>query len=53
MPAVPRTTDEQAFAILNDLTAFVHRVATNEKASPAEIEVLPEIAKILLGYTDI
>jgi len=30
-----------------DLTAFVHRVALNENASPAEIAALPEIAKVL------
>jgi len=31
----------------DDLAAFVHRVALNEKASPAEIVALPEIAKAL------
>lgn len=50
---VVRTTDEQAFSILDDLTTFVHRVTTNENASPAELEILPELAKILLGHAPI
>ena len=48
-----RITDEQALSILDDLIAFIHRVATSEKASPAEIEVLPEIVKVLLGHAPI
>lgn len=39
---------EQQEEVLKDLVAFVHRVALNEKASPAEIAALPEIAKILI-----
>lgn len=38
---------EQVKQISEDLTAFIHRVSLNEKASPAEIAVLPEIAKCL------
>lgn len=30
-----------------DLLAFVHRVALDEKATPAELAVLPEIARII------
>jgi len=30
-----------------DLVEFIHRVATDKKASPAEIAVLPEIARVL------
>ena len=41
-------TSEQLKAVTKDLVDFVHRVATNEKATPAEIAVLPEIAKVLL-----
>ena len=40
-------TQEQANTITADLVAFVHRVALNEKATPAEIAALPEIAKVL------
>ncbi len=36
----------------DDLTAFVHRVALNEKASQAEIAALPEIAKVLFAQTE-
>lgn len=39
---------EQQEKVLEDLVAFVHRVALNEKATPAEIAALPEIAKILI-----
>lgn len=50
---VIRVADEQALAILNDLVTFVHRVATSEQASAAEVTALPEIAKILPGHTSI
>lgn len=30
-----------------DLVEFIHRVATDKKASPAEIAILPEIARVL------
>ncbi len=39
---------QSAKEITEDLVAFVHRVATNEKATPAEIAALPEVAKVLL-----
>lgn len=46
------TTIEQASEVIADLVAFVHRVAQNENATPAEIAALPEIAKVLLStYT--
>lgn len=38
---------EQLEAVTADLVQFVHRVALNEKATPAEIAALPEIAKVL------
>ena len=40
-------TQEQADAITADLAAFVHRVALDRAATPAEVAALPEIAKIL------
>ena len=39
--------DEAMAAIIDDLAQFIHRVATNEKATPAEIAALPEVAKVL------
>ena len=42
------TVDQQE-AIVRDLTEFVHRVALDKNATPAEIEALPEIAKVLCG----
>lgn len=38
---------EQGFEIVGDLLKFIHRVALDKNASPAEIAVLPEIAKLL------
>lgn len=40
-------TQEQANAMTADLVAFVHRVALDKNATPAEIAALPEIAKVL------
>lgn len=40
---------EQKKEIASDLTQFVHRVALDKNASPAEIAALPEIAKVLVG----
>lgn len=40
---------EQKKEIASDLTQFVHRVALDKNASPAEISALPEIAKVLVG----
>ncbi len=39
---------EKSKQIIDDLAQFIHRVATNEKATPAEIAALPEVAKVLL-----
>lgn len=41
-------TGAQFEQVINDLVVFVHRITTDEKATPAEIAVLPEIARILL-----
>lgn len=41
-------TGEQFEQVIVDLVAYVHRITTDEKATPAEIAALPEIAKILL-----
>lgn len=38
---------EKSKQIIDDLAQFIHRVATNEKATPAEIAALPEVAKVL------
>lgn len=38
---------ENLDSVEKDLVAFVHRVATNEKATPAEIAALPEVARVL------
>lgn len=38
---------EQLQAVTEDLVQFVHRVATEKDASPAEIAALPEVAKVL------
>lgn len=38
--------------VVDDLTSFIHRVANNENATPAEIAALPEVAKILLVEPD-
>ena len=40
-------THEHLSAVTEDLVQFVHRVATEKNASPAEIAALPEIAKVL------
>lgn len=40
------------FEIAEKLADFVCRVAADEKASPAELEILPEIVKILYGMGD-
>lgn len=40
-------TTEQQEVVVNDLVEFVHRVALDKNASPAEIAALPEIAKVL------
>ena len=40
-------TTEQQEAVVNDLVEFVHRVALDKNAAPAEIAALPEIAKVL------
>lgn len=42
-------TSEQLKTVTKDLVEFVHRVAANEKATPAEIAALPEIVKILFN----
>ncbi|MCI9224982.1 MAG: hypothetical protein HFE91_05905 [Acutalibacter sp.] len=41
------SSEEQRRQIAKDLTEFVHRVATDQNASPAEFTALPEIAKVL------
>lgn len=40
-------TIDQMAALGEDLIAFVHRVALDEKASPAEIAALPGVAREL------
>ncbi|WP_297311596.1 hypothetical protein [uncultured Oscillibacter sp.] len=40
-------TRDQRDAVVKDLVAFVHRVALDKNATPAEIAALPEIAKVL------
>lgn len=40
-------TKEQLDMVAEDLVKFVHRVATDKKATPEEIAVLPEIVKVL------
>nr|WP_325222731.1 hypothetical protein [uncultured Oscillibacter sp.] len=42
------TLDQQE-AVANDLVEFVHRVALDKNATPAEIAALPEVAKVLCG----
>lgn len=42
------TLDQQE-AVANDLVEFVHRVALDQNATPAEIAALPEVAKVLCG----
>ena len=42
------TLDQQE-AVANDLVEFVHRVALDKNAAPAEIAALPEVAKVLCG----
>ena len=38
---------EQEKEVVSDLLKFVHRVALDKNASPAEVAALPEIAKAL------
>ena len=38
---------DQLAEITEDLVYFVHRVARDEKSTPAEVAALPEIAKVL------
>lgn len=42
-------TIEQQEAVVKDLVEFVHRVALDKNATPAEIAALPEVAKVLCG----
>ena len=42
-------TIEQQEAVVRDLVEFVHRVALDKNATPAEIAALPEVAKVLCG----
>ncbi len=42
-------TVEQQEAVTEDLVEFVHRVALDKNATPAEIAALPEVAKVLCG----
>ena len=39
---------EQEKELAKDLLQFVHRVALDKNASPAEVTALPEIAKALM-----
>lgn len=39
--------DESLCGIAEDLCSFVRRVSTDKNAKPAELEILPEIAKII------
>lgn len=39
---------EQEEEIARDLLQFIHRVALDKNASPAEIAALPEVAKVLM-----
>lgn len=41
-------TGAQFEQVIVDLVAFVHRIATDKQATPAEIAALPEVARILL-----
>lgn len=41
------SSDSQRKQVAEDLTEFVHRVARDKNASPAEIAALPEVAKVL------
>lgn len=41
-------TKEQEEEIARDLLQFIHRVALDKNASPAEIAALPEVAKVLM-----
>lgn len=38
---------EQGAEVVEDLLQFVHRVASDKNASPAELQSLPEIVKVL------
>lgn len=38
---------ESLCGIAEDLCAFVRRVSTDKDAKPAELEILPDIAKII------
>lgn len=42
-------TTEQQEAVAKGLVDFVHRVALDKNATPAEIAALPEVAKVLCG----
>lgn len=39
---------EHAELLVRSLTRFVERVSEDKKATPAELEALPEIARLLL-----
>lgn len=41
-------TEEQVSEVITDLVAFIHRVAMDKNASPAELTALPEAAKVIL-----
>lgn len=42
---------EQFDSVTEKLVSFVCRVAADKEASPAEIQALPEIAKVLCGLS--
>ena len=44
-----KLNQEQFDLMAQNLVSFVCRVAADKNASPAEIEALPEVAKILCG----
>lgn len=46
-----KLNQEQFDLMAQNLVSFVCRVAADKNASPAEIAVLPEIAKVLCGMS--
>ena len=46
-----RLSAERERAVMDGMFDFVIRTTTNsEKASPAEVEILPEMIKLLINY---
>ena len=45
-----KLTEEQRQSLITSLLGFVVRVSAGVGSSPEEVQILPEVVKLLLGY---